>query len=57
MMKDVFLMKKIKDYSNDLYVIKTSIGSKPYESIDLALKECRSHLICQKLMKKFVDDL
>ncbi|CAD8150346.1 unnamed protein product [Paramecium pentaurelia] len=57
MMKDVFLMKKIKDYSNDLYVIKTPIGSKPYESIDLALKECRSHLICQKLMKKFVDDL
>lgn len=30
----------------ELYVIKTPIGSKPYTSLNDALTECRSHLIC-----------
>ncbi|CAD8131993.1 unnamed protein product [Paramecium octaurelia] len=57
MMKDVFLMKKTNVKSDELYVIKTPIGSLPYKSIDDALKECKSHLICQKLMKRFVSEL
>ncbi|CAD8057503.1 unnamed protein product [Paramecium sonneborni] len=57
MMKDVFLMKKLQGNSEELYVIKTPIGSKPYQSLNDALKECKSHLICQKLMKRFTNEL
>ncbi|CAD8140627.1 unnamed protein product [Paramecium pentaurelia] len=57
MMKDIFLMKKLNVNSDELYVIKTPIGSQPYKTINDALMECKSHLICQKLMKKFITEL
>ncbi|CAD8140407.1 unnamed protein product [Paramecium octaurelia] len=57
MMKDVFLMKKKNGGSDELYVIKTPLGSKPYSSQHEAVQECRSHLICQQLMKKFTADI
>ncbi|CAK92523.1 unnamed protein product (macronuclear) [Paramecium tetraurelia] len=57
MMKDVFLMKKKNGGSDELYVIKTPLGSKPYPSQLEAVQECRSHLICQQLMKKFQTDI
>ena len=44
MVKDVFLMKKMSS-ENELYVIKTPIDTGPYESMDKAITECRSHLI------------
>ncbi|CAD8140620.1 unnamed protein product [Paramecium pentaurelia] len=57
MMKDIFLMKKLNVNSDELYVIKTPIGSQPYKTMNDALMECKSHLICQKLMKKFITEL
>ncbi|CAD8046726.1 unnamed protein product [Paramecium primaurelia] len=57
MMKDVFLMKKKNGGPEELYVIKTPLGSKPYQSQLEAIQECRSHLICQQLMKKFKNDI
>ena len=46
MMKDVYLMKKHNGNSEELYVIKTPKGAKPYTSLNKALSECKSHLIC-----------
>ncbi|CAD8145910.1 unnamed protein product [Paramecium pentaurelia] len=57
MMKDVFLMKKKNGGPEELYVIKTPLGSNPYQSQLEAIQECRSHLICQQLMKKFKSDI
>ncbi|CAD8154602.1 unnamed protein product [Paramecium pentaurelia] len=55
--KDVFLMKKKNGEPEELYVIKTPLGSKPYKSQLEAIQDCRSHLICQQLMKKFKNDI
>jgi hypothetical protein len=46
MMKAVFLMKKKSNLKDELYVIKTPLSGRPYTSMDEALKECKSHLIC-----------
>jgi len=39
-------MKKKPTSYKELYVIKAPKGGKPYQSMNEALKECRSHLIC-----------
>ncbi|CAD8046871.1 unnamed protein product [Paramecium sonneborni] len=57
MMKDVFLMKKKKGGADELYVIKTPLGGQPYKTQEQTVQECRSHLVCQQLMKKFKQDI
>ena len=56
MMKEVYLMKK-KNATDELYVIKTPLGGKTYGTLNAAITECRSHLVCQKLMKKFTKEV
>jgi len=56
MMKEVYLMKK-KNATHELYVIKTPLGGKTYSTLNDAITECRSHLVCQKLMKKFTKEV
>lgn len=55
-LKQVFLMKK-KDNPTELYAIKMPLGDKTYESIEKAVKDCRSHLIAKGLLEKFITDL
>lgn len=51
-------MKKQNEINNfELYVIKTPLGGKTYPTLPEAVKECRSHLICQSLMRKFIGEL
>ncbi|KAM3131608.1 hypothetical protein pb186bvf_016272 [Paramecium bursaria] len=56
MMKSVYLMKKKNDPQNHLYVIKMPLEGF-YETLDYAKGECRSHLICKNLMRKFMKTL
>ena len=56
MMKSVYLMKKKNNEQNHLYVIKMPLEGF-YESLDQAKGECRSHLICKNLMRKFMKTL
>ncbi|KAM3137900.1 hypothetical protein pb186bvf_009981 [Paramecium bursaria] len=56
MMKKVYLMKKKNDLQGHLYVIKMPLD-KFYESLNEAKSECRSHLVCKNLMRKFMKDM
>ncbi|CAD8209835.1 unnamed protein product [Paramecium octaurelia] len=51
---DIYLMK---DKKGEIYLIKRPLGNKSYLSQYKAIKKCRSHLICQHLMKKFRADV
>ena len=49
-------MKKKNDLENHSYIIKLPLEGF-YESLDNPKSECRTHLICKNLMRKFMKTL